>query len=134
MDRTSDKAAHWAEVIRRYRHSGLTQAQFCRENDLSYHSLRWWLHQPRARRAIEALRETTGHKALPKAQASTRSETARFLPVRIVETLADREPQRPLAVSPPPIQVLLGGGWRIAVGPGFNPDVLRRMVAALELP
>ena len=29
MARTSDKAAHWAEIIRRYRRSGLTQPQFC---------------------------------------------------------------------------------------------------------
>ena len=36
MARSSDKAAYWAGIIRRYRRSGLTQPQFCRENDISY--------------------------------------------------------------------------------------------------
>jgi len=65
MARTSDKAAYWAEIIRRYRQSGLTQPQFCRENDISFHSLRWWLHQPRARRAMEALHDASHLKARP---------------------------------------------------------------------
>ena len=133
MARTSDKAARWAEVIRRYSQSGQTQAQFCRENDISYHSLRWWLHQPRAKRAMEALRGATD-KTRAKSQTPSRSEVARFLPVRIVETAAGPEPDRPFAGSAPPIQVLLGGGRRVAVGPGFDPDVLRRVVLALEVP
>lgn len=134
MARTSDKAAYWAEVIRRYRHSGLTQAQFCRENDIAYHSLRWWLHQPRATRAVEALHETTGRKALPEVQASPRPEFARFLPVRIVDAADDRQTVNPPPVSPYWIQVLLGGGRSVAVGPGFDPDVLRRVVVTLETP
>jgi hypothetical protein len=134
MARTSNKAAYWAGIIRRYRQSGLTQPQFCRENDISFHSLRWWLHQPRAKRAMEALRDATHHKARPEPQAPAWPEVARFLPVRVVETPADGDPERPHPGSPPPIQVLLGGGRRIAVGPGFDPDVLRRVVAALELP
>jgi hypothetical protein len=44
MASSSDKASYWAGIIRRYRQSGLTQAQFCRENDIAFHSLRWWLH------------------------------------------------------------------------------------------
>ncbi len=134
MARSSEKAVYWAGIIRRYRQSGLTQPQFCRENDISYHSLRWWLHQPRARRAIETLRETAGREGRPEPRTPTPPEVVRFLPVRIVETAADRAPDAPLPVTPPPIQVLLGGGRRIAVGPGFDPDVLRRVVDALELP
>src|SRR4051794_1364536 len=134
MVRTSDKAAYWAGIIRRYRQSGLTQPRFCRDNDVSFHSLRWWLHQPRAKRAMEALHEATHRKACPEPQAPTRSEVARFLPVRVVEATADGDRERPLAVSPPSIQVLLCGGRRIAVGPGFDPDVLRRVVDALEPP
>ena len=127
MARTSDKAAYWAEIIRRYRQSGLTQPQFCRENDISFHSLRWWLHQPRAKAAMATLGDATGRKARPVSPA------ARFLPVRIVEA-ADRDPDSPHLKPPAPILVLLGGGQRIAVGPGFDPDVLRRVVLALEMP
>jgi hypothetical protein len=134
MARTPDKAAYWAEVIRRYRLSGLTQPEFCRESDVSLHSLRWWLRQPRAKKAMDALRHAKDRKARPEPQAPARTGVARFLPVRIVETPADREIDGPPAGSPPSIQVLLGSGRRIAVGPGFDPDVLRRVVLALELP
>lgn len=134
MARCSDKAAYWAEIIRRYRQSGQTQAQFCRENDISFHSLRWWLHQPRAKRAMEAIRDSSVPEARPEPQSTPRPEVARFLPVRIVETAADGEFDSPIPGSPHSIQVLLGGGLRVAVGPGFDPDVLRRVVVALELP
>lgn len=134
MAMTSDKAAYWAEIIRRYRQSGLTQPRFYRENDISFHSLRWWLHQPRAKRAMEALRDATDGKARPEPQAPARPEVARFLPVQIVETADLRDSVCPLPGSPPSIKVLLGDGRRIAVGPGFDPDVLRRVVDALESP
>jgi hypothetical protein len=133
MARKSDKAAYWAVIIRRYRESGLTQPQFCRENDISFHSLRWWLYQPRAKEAMEALRDAPRRKARPQPQALAQHQTSRFLPVRIVETSADQQPDRPPPWSPAPIQVLVSGGRSIAVGPGFDPDVLRRVVVALEV-
>lgn len=134
MARNSDKAASWEAIIRRYRESGLTQPQFCRENDNSFHSLRWWLHQPRAKRAMEAFRDAKAPKAVPGPQSPAQLQAGRFLPVRIVEPHGFRDPNSQSPESPPSIQVLLGGGRRVAVGPGFDPDVLRRVVVALELP
>jgi hypothetical protein len=83
---------------------------------------------------MEALRDATHRKAHPEPRAPARTEVPRFLPVRVVESPADSKPERPLAVTPPPIQVLLRVGLRIAVGPGFDPEVLRRVGAAMELP
>ncbi len=134
MAKSSAKAAYWAGIIRRYRESGLTQPQFCRENDISFHSLRWWLHQPRAKRAMEVLRDAKAHKALTEPQSPAQFQAARFLPVRIVEPHVVGEPDPSPPGSPPSIQVLLGGGRRVAVGAGFDPDVLRRVVIALEQP
>jgi hypothetical protein len=133
MAKSSAKAAYWVGIIRRFRESGLTQPQFCLDNDISFHSLRWWLHQPRAKRAMEALRDAKVHRVPSEPQSRTQLQAARFLPVRIVEpqVVMDTDPSPP--GSPPPIQVLLGGGRRVAVGPGFDDDVLRRVVA-LELP
>ena len=134
MARNSDKAAYWAAIIRRYRESGLTQPRFCRENDISFHSLRWWLHQPRAKRAMDALSDAKARKAPPDPKSPKRLPATRFLPVRIVEPRVVRETDSSPPVSSPAVQVLLGGGRRVAVGPGFDPDVLRRVVVALELP
>ena len=58
---------------------------------------------------MEALHGATHRKARPELQAPTRPEVAHFLPVRVVEATADGDRERPLAVSPPSIQVLLGG-------------------------
>jgi hypothetical protein len=134
MAKSSDKAAYWAGIIRRYRRSGLTQPQFCRENGVSFHSLRWWLHQPRAKRAMAALCNATDREAGPEPQTPDQPQAARFLPVRIVEAAADRDPGLPHSGPTPSILVLLGSGRRVAVGPGFDPDVLRHVVVALELP
>lgn len=134
MAKSSAKAAYWAGIIRRYRESGLTQPRFCRENDISFHSLRWWLHQPRAKRAMEVLREAKPRKAPPEPQSPSQPRATRFLPVRIVEPHVAREPDSSPLLSPPSIQILLGGGRRVAVGAGFDPEVLRRVVVALELP
>ncbi len=82
---------------------------------------------------MEALHDATHRKARPEPKAPTQPDVARFLPVRIVDC-ADLAPDSPLPGSPSSIQVLLGGGRRIAVGPGFDPDVLLRVVVALELP
>ncbi len=93
---------------------------------------RRWMSGERGR--SEALRHPTDHKACPVPKAPSVPRAVRFLPVRIVETAADREPDCPPPGSPSPIQILLDGGRRIAVGSGFDPDVLRRVVLALESP
>ena len=136
MARTSDKAAYWAGIIRRYRESGLTQPQFCRANDISLNSLRWWLHQPRAKRAMEALRDANG----PRRPAPNRDRPPSVRPLascpfdgRRSPTSSGQPDPSPRGVAAP-IQVLLGGGRSVAVGPGFDADVLRRVVVALELP
>ena len=41
------KVAYWAEIIGKYRRSGLTQGRFRQEQDVSYHGLRWWPTVPR---------------------------------------------------------------------------------------
>jgi hypothetical protein len=61
---------------------------------------------------------TTGRPTTPPA----------FLPVRLAEIAAgSRGPQ-----SRPAIEVVLGQGRRIVVGPGFDPETLRQVVAVLE--
>ena len=134
MARPSTKAAYWAEIIRRYRLSGLTQSLFCQENDISFHSLRWWLHQLRAKQAIRNLDgKTRLTNPRPQPPALPPPEPPRFLPVRLIETDANSELPDLLRDEHPEIQVLLRGGRRVAVGPGFDPDLLRRVVTALEV-
>jgi hypothetical protein len=46
-------AAYWAENIRKYRRSGLTQRWFCQEYGFSYHCLRWWLQRTKTAAALD---------------------------------------------------------------------------------
>ena len=51
-----------------------------------------------------------------------------FLPVRLAEVAAPS----PEPAGRAAIEVVLGGGRRVVVGPGFDAETLRRVVAALE--
>jgi hypothetical protein len=123
------KVAYWSDVILAYRRSGLTQGGFRRENGVSYHSLRWWL------RGLGAETAAAAHRR-PKPRAATRKTAERdpigFLPVRVVGAGADHSPGGVPGDAMSPIQVLLAGGRRVAVGAGFDPDTLHGVVAALE--
>ncbi len=66
MARTSDKAACSAEIFRCYRQSDQTQPRLCRENDDSFHTLRWWLHGG-AKRAMDALPRRDRPRGAPRA-------------------------------------------------------------------
>jgi hypothetical protein len=85
-----------------------------------------WVYKPASKRAIEAAsRQGSGQaaEASPEiAPAGTHSSVA-FLPVRFAEAHVSRHFA---------IEVVLGGGRRIAVGPGFDEETLRRVVIALE--
>jgi hypothetical protein len=61
-------------------------------------------------------------------------EAPGFLPVHIIEAGADGRSDDPSRDASSPIQVLLPGGRRIAVGAEFDPETLRRVIAALEVP
>jgi hypothetical protein len=50
--------------------------------------------------------------------------------VRLIGAEAGRPSHDPSDGVSSPIQVLLTGGRRIAVGAGFDPEILRRVVAA----
>src|SRR4051812_14088230 len=112
---SSSKTDHWAEIIREYRRSGLTQARFCREHGISYHSLRWW-----ARRLDAGCSGDTPprRKPVPASPRPPMPEAARFLPVRIIEADTARLVVERPRDSQPSIQVILDGGRRIAVGAG----------------
>ncbi|QDV34416.1 IS66 family insertion sequence element accessory protein TnpA [Tautonia plasticadhaerens] len=128
---STSKADYWTGIIREYRRSGLTQGRFCQEHGVAYHSLRWWLGRLRAEGA-----SVSPSRRKPRASAPKPREPGGpcFLPVRVIEAEADRRSHEPSDGAASPIQILLTGGRRIAVGADFDPDILRRVVATLEAP
>jgi transposase-like protein len=128
---STSKVTYWTGIIREYRRSGLTQGRFCQEHGVAYHSLRWWLGRLREEGAADTPSRRKSRASRPK---SREPEAPCFLPVRIIEAEPDRRYHDPSGSVSSPIQVLLTGGRRIAVGADFDPETLRRVIATLEAP
>ena len=121
MPPAPDRVAYWADVVGRMRRSGLSKPEFCRRDGVSPGSLKNWLYTPEYRQAIEL------HLAKADPPAGPVVPTPRLVPVVV------RQDPAPAPNPPPeaPLQVVVGPGLRVAVGPGFDPDTLRRLVEAL---
>ena len=129
MARQRFRAAEWAVFIDEWNASGLNLPEFCRRRGLSRGTMQGWVYKPALKRAIENTRragQVTGAKASPEAAPSVPSSA--FVPVRLAQVTASS----PEPTGRAPIEVVLGAGRRIVVGPGFDPETLRRVVATLE--
>lgn len=96
------KEQHWRRWIQQWQASGLTVRAFCARHALAVPSFYAWRRQLQHREA-----------AAPA-----------FVPVHVVP---DEGP------SPAPsLEVVLAGGRRLRVTPGFDPATLRQLLAVLE--
>ena len=103
--------------------SGLDLPEFCRRRGLSRGTMQGWVYKPALKRAIEAARRGGRGQGSGSSQESRPAEPApspAFLPVRFAEAAAPSPPSTGRAA----IEVVLGGGRRVAVGPGFDPETL----------
>ena len=130
MARQRFRAAQWAVLIDEWNASGLNLTEFCQRRGLSRGTMQGWVYKPALKRAIENARRGAIVTAAKTSQEDASSvPSPAFLPVRLVEATAPP----PEARSHAAIQVVLARGRRILVGPGFDPETLRQVVAALEV-
>jgi hypothetical protein len=105
----------WNALLRDFRRSGLTHAEFCQRREISIHSFRKRLYQ----------RSTP--KPNPANPLSSDVTTPHFLPVTILP-----DPITSSSASREPLELLLQNGRRIAVAPGFDPQTLRQLITVVE--
>jgi transposase len=105
----------WNALLNDFRRSGLTQAEFCRRRQVSLHSFRKHLYQPRL------------SKPAPGDDRSAARADHHFLPVTILP-----DPIPSITASQSHLELVLSNGRRIAVAPGFDPQTLRRLIAVVE--
>jgi hypothetical protein len=110
----AQRETYWRRLIDRWRASGQPKSTFCEREGVSDASLHWWLRQ------IE--RRDGRRRSGPMATAPRKSAKPRFVPLRVVATT----PQ-----GPEPFELVVAGKI-IRVPKGFDPDGLRRLIAALE--
>ena len=124
MARRRRTAAEWAALIDQWRDSGLRLPAFCERRGLNRGTMQGWVYKLGRRVAIEAARQgTRAAEALDRGGPTP----AAFLPVRVAEPSAGHEGSDDAGVA-----IVLGAGRWVVVRPGFDPDTLRRVVAALE--
>jgi hypothetical protein len=105
----------WKALLNDFRRSGLTQAEFCRRRQISLHSFRKHLYQPRP------------SQPAPSDDRPSATADRHFLPVTIRP-----DPIPSIAASPSHLELVLSNGRRIAVAPGFDPETLRRLITVVE--
>ena len=100
------KEQFWRRRVRQWHGSGLSIAEFCRQQRLAAASFYNW-------RRILAQRD---------------AETVDFVPVRVVPETAPGPTQSAAAG----LELVLDDGRRLRVGPAFDDATLRRLLAVLE--
>jgi len=109
----------WQEHLRAWSQSGLTQADYCRQHQLSAAAFGWWKRQlqgkPKPRR---------------RSPGTKRPQRRRPTTVQFVEV--QRGPAIDTGSSPAVYEVLLSQGRTIRVGHDFDPDVLKRLIMTVE--
>jgi transposase-like protein len=105
------KERFWRRVVQEWRKSGLSVRQFCQLRDLSEASLYAWRRTLQQRDA----------EAVP-----TPFVAVRIVPEAIVAAAADADP------SSTGLELLLGCGRRLRVGPAFDASTLRRLLTVLD--
>jgi transposase len=107
----TSKERFWRMQVRRWRTSGLSVRDFCAEQGLSEPSFYAW------RRTL-AEREATA---------------VQFVPVTVTPEVTPEVKTRAGADgSAGAVELLLGGGRRLRIGPGFDGPTLTRLLALLE--
>lgn len=111
----------------RFRQSGLTVGAFVRQTGVSRRMVDYWTRRERelAHTVKDGFAEVTPaieHVAVDAAPAAA----------AVPERPPVQEPPLSAPSAPPLIELRLPGGAAIAIGPGFDPAVLRAVVACLS--
>ena len=109
----------WQQHLRAWFESGLTQADYCRQHQLSVAAFGWW------KRRLEG--KTKARKRSPATRTPQRGNQTSL---RFVEV--QRGPGPSTGATPALYEVLLSHGRAIRVGHEFDPDVLKRLIATVE--
>ena len=107
--------SRWNAIVRDFRGSGLTQADFWHQRKISLASFRYHFYKPQ-----------TSKPAPSDARSSVRPDH-HFLPVAILP-----DPILSSTASQPHFEPILSNGRRIAVAPGFDTQTFRRLIAVVE--
>lgn len=102
-ERSRQARRKWQRLVSEQGRSGQTVAAFCRERKLCAPHFFWWKKRLRV------------------------IGPAKFLEVKVAAAVPAAR-----AVGDARVEVLLRNGWSLRVGPGFDRELVRALVAAVE--
>ena len=103
-EQLEQKRSYWKQQIEQWQQSGLSQAEYCRRNNLKHHQLVYW-----KRRCLKTETEVS------------------FVPVRL-EALLDI----PAPADQASLTVIIDNQFKVEIVAGFDPQLLRQVVTALR--
>ena len=106
----------WARHLQRWKQSGLSQTQYCRQQQLSVPAFGWW------KRRLE-IAQTPGH---PTTQRKARGKDRAFVEL----TRADGGVPAP--VGEVIYEMVLPGGRQLRLGRHWEPERVRQLLLLLE--
>ena len=133
--RDSEKQRFWQGAVRRWRESGKSIRDYCRENALSEPSFYAW------RRELALRRGTSRTARRPRTAARSRRRTPRagkasFLPLHLLTPGDGRQAAGMAEAALPPagggIEIVVAAGRTLRVAAGFDRQTLCDVLAVLE--
>ena len=120
----TERAKYWATQLAAWERSGLTQAEYCRRRGIKAVNLAWWKRQ--------LLGPGRGRPTRPadRPKRSAKASKQRGRPAKLSAPFVEL----PLANAfpAPTYELLLVGGRAIRVPSQFDPQVLSRLISAVE--
>ncbi len=104
----TSRAVYWRKHISQWSKSGLSQAEYCRRNEVSAAAFQWWKGQ--LRRKVKTRKKP--------------STSMQFVEVHGVHPASVRSGET--------YEIVLSRGRVIKVGSDFDSSVLKRLIAAVE--
>jgi len=109
----TESQAYWRDQLLQWAQSGLTQKQFCKERDLSSDAFAWWKSRYR-----DELNLPYG----PVKTKLTKKYKHRFVEIKVSDDASILS-----------YEVVLANRRCIRVSERFDPEVLRKLITAVEL-
>ena len=98
------KRSYWKQQIEQWQQTGLTQAEYCRRNNLKHHQLVYW----------------------KKRYLKTQTEVS-FAAVQLEDLL-----DIPAPADQSSLTVVIDNQFKVEVTEGFDPQLLRQLIVALR--
>jgi 23S rRNA-/tRNA-specific pseudouridylate synthase len=108
----TERQAFWRDQLLQWAQSGMGQKQFCRQRGLSPHAFTWWKAKYRDELNLP-------YRAVHK--SSSKHSKNHFVEVKVSSHKTESL-----------YEVVLSNGRSIRVTKQFDPDVLRKLIAAVE--